>query len=515
MKVTVNFEKSILVLFSVFLFSLSAFSNVKPNTLFSDNMVLQQGVKVPVWGKADENETVTVEFCGQKVSVVAKDGKWFVQLTPLKIGGPFEMIIKGQNTIKITNILVGEVWLCSGQSNMERRMEQAMVKREYLWKEEMSHANFPKLRQYTVPPIPSTTKVEDANGKWDVCDSITVRKFTAVGYFFAKQLSKDLKTPVGLVYSAYGGSQADRWISRVAMENNPELKSVVADYDNSIKQYTASLEKYKLQEPALLNKWREDSIVAKAEKKPLKGKPHAPNHPDQYGACAGLYNGMLYPLIPFAMKGVLWYQGESDRMRWKLYEHLFTELIADWRNKWNQPEWPFLFVQLPGFKDYPPEIRETQMKVWQKTQNTAMVVVSDFSDSTNMHPVNKKPVGERLELAALAIAYKQEISYSGPVYKSMKIKGNSIELSFDLNNLNMKGDKLNDFVIAGEDQIFLPAAALIKGNKVIVSSPLVANPVAVRMGWKGMPNINLCNKEGLLAPPFRTDNFEKKVGYRK
>lgn len=503
------------LLFGAFLFciSLNGVANVVPNTLFSNNMVLQRGTKVPVWGKADDNENVTVEMCGQKVTTVAKDGKWFVQLQPLKAGGPFELVIKGNNIVTISNVLVGEVWLCSGQSNMERKIGQAMVKKEYLWADEIKNANnYPLIRQYTVPELPSTMPIDDANGKWEICDTGTVKGFTAVGYFFAKKIQENLNVPVGLLFSAYGGSQADRWMSRATMENNPELNYIVREYDSSIKAYPIAMEKYKNDEPKLQERWLADSIKLAAMNKRITYHYHPPTHPDLYGSCGGLYNGMLHPLIPYGIKGILWYQGESDRGKAKLYRPKFKGIIDEWRKDWNNSELPFLFVQLPGYKDYNPEIREAQYLIWKTVPKTSMVVVLDYGDSTNMHPINKKPVGERLALAARAIAYNQKVAYAGPVYKSMKVLGNKIELSFDFvySGFDVHGDTLSDFVIAGNDRKFVPAKAEIKGDKIIVSAEGVDNPVAVRYGWRFMPTINLYNKEGLMAAPFRTDDWEKK-----
>jgi len=216
---------------------------------------------------------------------------------------------------------------------------------------------------------------------------------------------------------------------------------------------------------------------------------------------------MIAPLVPYAIKGVIWYQGESNQGNTKQYQTLFPAMITDWRTRWNSREFPFLFVQVAPYKSMSPEIRESQLISWQKTPNTGMVVTVDCGDSADIHPTKKKLVGERLALAARALAYKQKVAYSGPIYKSMEVKGNTIELSFDYvcKGLMVKGDKLTDFVIAGADMKFVPANAIIKGDKIIVSSDKVQIPVAVRMGWANVPHLNLYNRDGLPASPFRTD----------
>lgn len=503
-------KSNILIITLCFLVSLNALAEVKTNTLFSNNMVLQQGVVVPVWGTADENEAVSVEFCGQKVTAVTKDGKWFVQLQALKSGGPFEMTVTGQNSIKISNILVGEVWICSGQSNMERKLGLTGGQKPIVdWQNEAKDAaNYPQIRQYAVPKTPSTVKVDDAKGKWAICDSITVKNFSAVGFFFARSLTQNLKNvPVGLLFSAWGGTPAEKWTTRATMEGNDELKMIVEAYDKSILDFPAALEKFKLNEDSLLTKWKADTTAAKAANKSLPRKPSAPVDPFKSGNCGGLYNGMIAPLIPYAIKGAIWYQGEANQGRAKQYQTLFPAMISDWRKGWNMGNFPFYFVQIAPHKDQSPEIREAQLLTLKKSPNTAMAVIVDYGDSADIHPANKRPVGERLALAARALNYQQKVAYSGPIYSSMEIKANTAILSFDYVNkgLEVKGDGLTDFVISGDGKNFVPATAVIKGKTVIVSSELVTTPVAARMGWSKVPHINLFNKDGLPASPFRTD----------
>jgi len=503
--------KSTVLFFSIFcLYSFSAVAKTIPNALFSNNMVLQQGVNVPVWGKADNNEAVTVEICGQKVSTVAKEGKWFVELKPLKSGGPFEMTITGANTIKVTNILVGEVWLCSGQSNMDRKLGLANGQKPIVnWQNEAKDAaNYPQMRQFTVPRLATATKVDDVKGKWMICDSISVKNFTAVGYFFGRSITKNLKNvPVGLIFSAWGGTPAEKWTSRAALEANDELKAIVANYDKAVLDFPAALEKFKLNEDSIMTKWKADTTAARIAGKALPKKPAAPTEPAKSGDCGGLYNGMINPIIPYAMKGVIWYQGESNSSRAKQYQTLFPAMIADWRKAWNIGEFPFLFVQIAPHMGQSPEIREAQLLTLKKTPNTGMAVTVDCGDSADIHPADKLPVGERLALAARALAYKQKVAYSGPIYSGMEVKDNTIILSFDHVNkgLVVKGNQLTDFTISADGKKFVPAKAEIKKDKIVVSADNIANPKAVRMGWSKVPHVNLFNKDGLPASPFRTD----------
>jgi len=487
----------------------SIWANVFPNTLFSNNMVLQSEVTVPVWGRADASEEVTVELCGQKVTTIAKEGKWMMQLKPLKSGGPFVMTIKGKNTITLSNVMVGQVWVCSGQSNMERIVGDAINKPLIdNYREELNDAtNYPQIRLYRMQNIASDTFVTEINSKWLVCDTNSIKRFSSVAYFFARALTKEIKEPIGLILSAVGGTPAENWTSRAALENNPELNVFVKRYEMSIESYPATLSKFLIQKDSLFAKWRLDSAFAAKNKKIIPIQPRQPISPQKSGRCGGLFNGMIYPMIPFAIKGVIWYQGEANRGEPKQYQTLFPTLINDWRTRWKMGDFPFLFVQLAPFVGCPPEIRESQLLTLNRVRNTGMAVTVDCGDSADIHPTHKRPVGERLALAARAIAYHQNIAYSGPIYKSMRVIGNKIEVTFDHihSGLSINGDALNDFVIAGVDKKFVPAIAILKGDKVIVTSPEIEYPVAVRMGWRTVPHSNLYNKDGLPASPFRTD----------
>jgi sialate O-acetylesterase len=419
---------------------------------------LQQGIRVPVWGTSRDGEKVTVKFQGQEVSTVAKDGHWKVNLKPLKAGGPFTLTIVGDNTITLTNVLVGEVWLCSGQSNMGFSLAGAENATEAI-----AAADDPQLRLFHVPQNPVESPQTDVVGTWKECMPETAAKFSAVAYFFGRDLRRARKVPVGLINSSVGGTPAEAWTSRAALAANPKLKELF--------------------EPL----------------PPSKSKrPKAPGV---------LYNGMIAPLPPFALAGAIWYQGEANSWRAAQYQELFPTLIQNWRDAWGQGKFPFLFVQIAPHEKMSPEIREAQLLTWKKVPRTALIVTTDVGDAKDIHPKKKEPVGARLALAARAIAYGEKLEYSGPAFTSMKVKGNRAILSFTHtgSGLMAKEGELKGFTLAGADGNFAPANAKIEGNKVVVSLPDVSKPVAVRYGWANVPDVNLFNREGLPASPFRID----------
>jgi sialate O-acetylesterase len=492
--------------------SFFAHATVKPNSLFSNNMVLQRGVIVPVWGTAKDGESVTVEFAGQKQNVVASNGKWIVKLSALKEGGPYEMTIKGENTVVIKNILVGEVWLCSGQSNMGFPLRAVRAINNYSKVTDVlkDAQNYPLIRQFSIPLIKNTAVpelIDDVNGKWKLCDSTSARDFSAVGYFFARELYKKLKMPIGIINSSYGGTACENWMSKETLESFPELKSIFTNYEKAMEEYPKKLEEFKKNEKYLLEGFKRDSADAKNYNREMPRKPSAPMSPAERGGPTGLYNTMIAPLIPYAIKGAVWYQGEANGSRGLQYRTLLPALINNWRSKWKIGDFPFLIVQIPGWKNHFPELREAQLMTWQKVPNTSMTVINDCDDSVDVHPGNKQPVGERLSLAARAVAYGEKIEFSGPVYESMKIEGHNIVITFSHvgKGLFAKDGELKDFTIAGSDNKFVPAKAVITGKTVVVSADSITKPVAVRLGWNLTPQINLYNQEGLPATPFRTD----------
>ena len=437
-------------------------AEVKPNVLFTDGAVLQRGQAVPVWGTAKDGEKVSVEIAGQSATTTAQGGKWKLELKPLEAGGPYEMKISGDNTVTVNNLLVGEVWVASGQSNMEWTLN-ASFQPEI----EKPNANFPQIRMITAKKVPSRQPLEEIQGSWQLCSPETVGNFSAVAYYFARDLHAKLGVPVGIISTSWGGTPAQAWTSAEGFEGHPELNG----YASALKASDAL---------------------------PEKGQQNFP---------AALYNGMIAPVVPYGMKGVIWYQGESNAGKSKEYQTLFPAMIADWRSKWKLGDFPFLYVQIAPFKGQPPEIREAQFLTLGKTKNTAMAVTTDYGDANDIHPKKKEPVGARLALAARALAYGEKIVHSGPLYKSMKVGGNEVGIVFDHTGggLVAKDGDLKGFTIAGADGKFVPAKAVIKGDAVVVSAEGVSDPKAVRYGWENVPDVNLFNKEGLPASPFRTD----------
>ena len=477
-------------------------AEVKPNPLFSDGAVLQRNMPVPVWGSAKEGEKVTVKFQSQAVSTVAKDGKWLVRLEPLKTAASAAtMTIAGENTVTINNVLVGEVWVCSGQSNMAFQLERAGNGAEAI-----AAANDPQLHLLTIPTAVKDEPQTETAVTWKECTSETATKFSAIGYFFGRDLRKALNVPIGLILSSVGGTPAEAWTGSKALESSLELKVLLENYAKKVAEFDPA----KLAEHNKIiketNKQEAAKALAEGKPTPKPTKLSVPPKENTRRPC-GLYNGMIAPLLPYAIQGVIWYQGEGNCGDAKQYQTLFPTMIGSWRSAWNQGEFPFLFVQIAPHERLTPELREAQFLTWKKTPNTAMTVTTDVGEATNIHPLQKEPVGARLALAARALAYGEKIAYSGPAYEASAIQGGKVILSFKHvgQGLLAKDGDLKGFTIAGADSQFVPAEAKIVGDTVVVSSPNVSAPVAVRYAWSNIPDVNLFNKDGLPASPFRTD----------
>lgn len=494
------------------LFSLpSLLADAVPSGLIADNAVFQQGMPVPVWGTAAEGESVTVSFAGQKLSTVARDGKWMVRLFPMPPSfEPQTLTISGAtNTLSRTNILVGEVWICSGQSNMERELGLRKGQKPIVdWEKEAASADYPAIRHFTVPRRLSTNPVNEVTGNWAVCSPLTVTNFTAVGYFFGRDLYRDLHVPVGLIHSSWGGTPAEGWTREGALADDPALAPMLDSAAQARVDFPNRLARYQAEEPALKAAWETASAQAVAGGKKAPAPPKAPIQPDKDPHSPTLlFNGMIHPLIPYAFRGVIWYQGESNRDHPEIYNHLFSSMINDWRAQWGQGDFPFLYVQVAPYYQMTPEIREAQADTLSTAANTAMVVTTDCGDAKDIHPANKQPVGARLALAARAKAYGEGVEYSGPVFTKASFGGGIASVTFSHAGMGLSsgGDPLKGFTIAGEDKVFRPADAVIRGSEVIVSSPEVSKPVAVRYGWDNVPDCNLSNLAGLPASPFRSD----------
>lgn len=642
-------NKSLLIISLILLSFNLSMAEIRVPKLVGDHMVLQRDLQLPIWGWAEPGELVSILFRDQRLSTKADaNGNWSITLAPTEAGGPFDMVISGKNTIRLKDIMVGDVWVCSGQSNMAWKL--GSLKEQY--PTEISNSTNQNIRQVEVERITSEVPLTEIKSSgWKTANPEMVLDFTAIGYFFAKQLNERYDIPIGLIYTTWGGTVAEAWISTDALIQFPEFKEelekrdsetgriAMEKYEKDLQAWNESLEKSikssKKAEKEFVNlkfdekgwdtmtlpnlwenaglkdldgivwfrktievpkKWAGKDIIislgtiddadstlfngkfigstaqynqpreytvpgslVKAgkniiavkvtdtgggggiygqkenmamksgnEELPLHGdwkykvavnfseKPKDPNNPNKP---AVLYNGMIAPVIPFAIKGVIWYQGESNTGKPKQYETLFPALIQDWRNKWGQGEFPFLFVQLANFmqpKDEPSqsnwaELRDAQLKTL-SLPKTGMAVIIDIGEADDIHPKNKLDVGKRLALSARKIAYNEDIVHSGPIYDSMKKEENAIRIKFKHTGSGLEikgGDRLQEFSIAGPDNKFYRASARIENDEVIVSSDKVQDPVAVRYAWADNPEqANLYNKEGLPASPFRTSEGE-------
>ncbi len=632
-------------------------TNIKLPSIFGDRMVLQQGCAVPVWGTADAGGTVMVSILDQKKpALVDADGKWMAQLDSLSAGGPYELTIAGEDTIVFHDVLVGEVWLGSGQSNMEMPLAGWGNVMDYV--KEIAAANFPNIRLFTVPRTIAYQPQSDVktNG-WQTCSPQTVPEFSSTAYFFGRKLHQDLNVPVGIIHSSWGGTVVEAWTSAEALKTTPYFAEQLSRMEsvgtasaieqarhtfvearqawfNSIhaadRGYAASpkwfVEDLDLSDwksmalPALWenaglpaldgtvwfrkdlmipqswagkdlqlyagkiddvdttyfngekigsrNIWNEvrkytvpgrlvragknsitvrvfdwiggggiwdnpadlklvsagiDSISLAADwlyrvGMDLNEVGLQPRNPDDPNYPTVLFNAMINPLIPFAIKGAIWYQGESNAGRAYQYRMLFPMMIDDWRNRWQQGAIPFLFVQLASWQDVLAEpnesdwaeLREAQTMTLLTRPNTGMAVAIDIGDAKDIHPKNKQEVGRRLALNALKIAYEKNVAFSGPIYKSMKVEDNRVRLKFthtDGGLVAKDSPKLKGFAIAGADHIFRWAETKIDGNEILVWHKEIKNPVAVRYAWASNPVCNLFNGLGLPASPFRTDDW--------
>lgn len=499
--------KKLLSLLIILNIQLAIQAQVKLPALVSDNMVLQQNAKVNLWGWASPDEKINIQLGWQNtpIEIVANsDGNWKVVVdTPQGSEKAYTIQIEGTNKIVLNNILIGEVWICSGQSNMFF----PVGKEEGTWKtgvknyeQEVVNANYPTIRVFTVLTNASPKPLDDVTGSWAACSPNTIKTFSAVAYFFGRDLYQNLKIPIGLISSSWGGTKAEAWTSQTVLEGNTDFLPILEEDAKNEKLYQEKLETYylNLKNERLAN----NNDLSKTELK----KPKKEANKTSYV----LYNAMLHPLINYTMKGVIWYQGESNSGKAKLYQTLFPAMVENWRNNWNQGDFPFYYVQIAPHKGQTPEIREAQLLSLKKITNSGMVVTTDVGDANNIHPIDKQTVGHRLALIAMAKTYNEKkLVYSGPIYNHMKIIKGRVQLFFDYTESEFKktGETLKEFEIAGEDKIFYPADAKIEGKTVVVSSEKVKNPIAVRFAWKPIPEPNLFNTENLPASPFRTDDW--------
>ena len=527
--------------------ALTARADVKLPALFGDHMVLQQEANVPVWGWADPGEKITVTFGSRKAEATAgADGKWRANLATLPAGTPpGTLTVAGKNTVAINDVLVGDVWLCTGQSNMEYGTGRGQA----------AQANDDQIRLFHVPQRLAIAPRDDVRGKWEICSPETVPGFSAVAFFFAKNLRAEFKRPVGLIESCAGGTGAQEWTDLPTLRTDPALRHYAdafdkiaaqypggeAEHDAKTAAYTAAMKEWKAATDAdasyqaALKEYTAAATRAKAagQPAPVAPKPPTPQPASPVGRRGDpvcLFDGMIAPLVPYAIKGVIWYQGENNARTTALaaeYRTLFPAMIKDWRGLWNEGDFPFLYVQLANFDrvgDDWPMLRESQSKTL-ALPKTGMAVIIDIGTGDNIHPPDKADVGARLALAARHVAYGQNLVYTGPVYDGMKTEGASIRISFGRDSVGdgliigsapwvdpkaapVSKTELQGFAVAGEDGKWVEAQAKIDGNTVVVSSPQVSRPVAVRYAWANNPRCNLYNKEGLPASPFRTDDWK-------
>jgi sialate O-acetylesterase len=480
-------------------------ADVKCASVFTDHMVLQRDMPVPVWGTADAGEQVTVKAAGQSKTATADDkGKWSVKLDALQVGGPIAVEVAGKNAVKFDDVLVGDVWVCSGQSNMSFALQRSDKATE-----EIAAADHPKIRLFSVAKKPSAQPLDSVKGSWEVCAPKTAADFTAVGYFFGRDLQKDLDIPIGLIHTSWGGTVAEAWTDSATLKADKDFTPILERGEQYPAGYPKAMEQYEEKVKAFQAKHPGEKLPAALR------KPQAPDENPNLPSV--LYNGMVAPLEPFAIKGVIWYQGESNASRAWQYRKLLPAMIQDWRSTWGEGDFPFLVVQLANFgKDKPDgtsewaELREAQALTARTAPHCGMAVTIDIGNPGNIHPTDKQDVGKRLALQAEKLVYGRDVLEAGPTYQSMSVDGPAIRVKFDHvgGGLLAKGEKLDGFSIAGEDQKFAPADAKIDGDFVVVSSASVAKPVAVRYGWANSPTCTLFNKEGLPAAPFRTDDWK-------
>ncbi|MGS2741272.1 sialate O-acetylesterase [Sinomicrobium sp. M5D2P17] len=492
------------ILSLVFFLSLSFPANAKIRlpALVGDHMVLQQQAEINIWGWANPGEEVTIAPGWQKELIrttADAQGNWKIPVSTPKAGGPYTILLQGENKITLSDVLIGEVWICSGQSNMH----MPVGKYEKTWKtgvlnyqKEVKEANYPLIRLFTVALKTSDSLRTDVEGKWQACSPESIYDFSAVGYFFGREIYKTQNVPVGLITSAWGGTPAEAWTKREVLEKDPDFVPILDRYRETYNNYKAALKEYESQ------KHKAGNDVSETLKKPKS---------PQYSKSPSLiYNAMVYPLLNYTIQGVIWYQGESNAERAYQYRKLFPAMIKNWRNDWKQNDFPFYFVQIAPHRGQNPEIREAQLLSMKSVPNTGMVVLTDAGNATNIHPLNKQVVGERLGLWARSKTYGEKgLVYSGPIYTHMEKEPGKIRLHLDHtgSGLICKGDSLTYFTIAGKNKEFLTAEAKIEGSTIVVSNPKIKDPVAVRFGWENIPEHNLFNEEGLPASPFRTDDW--------
>lgn len=508
--------KKVVVIIAVLLISVQAFCKIELPVFISDYAVFQRGVEIPLWGTADASEEITIEFDGKVTKTTAgPDGKWEVKLPQMKAGGPYCMTIKGSATEKdlfLSNLLIGEVWICSGQSNM------AMLTRDTtMGRSGIKFPTLPDVRCFQVSHRLASVPRENIVGYWAMANWQNTPHLPGVPYFFARELHEQLGVPVGIFCTSWGGAKIEPWIPKHAFYEYPELKPIADRIDKAEKDYR--------QEVASVldswQKWVDETKVALKNDQLIKREPAEPIHPLTIPAPGGnpvepigAYNAMVHPLTKHAIKGVIWYQGEGNVTDGMLYAEKQKALVDSWRKAWGQGDFPFYYVQLAPFKYQTDtiyrlaEFWEAQTEFMKEVKNTGMIVTTDITDDlADIHPQNKHDVGKRLANWALAKDYGKDVAYCGPIYRSMKVEGDKIRVYFDHADNGLAtslGDPPVWFEIAGDDMNFVQAVSQIDGSTVIAYHDSIPNPVAIRFAWSQEATPILINKEGLPASAFRS-----------
>jgi sialate O-acetylesterase len=484
--------------------------DVKLPAIFGDHMVLQRDQKDRVWGWADPGEEVTVTVSPgdqSKQATAGADNKWQVMLDPLPVGGPYTITVKGKNTVTYQDVLSGEVWICSGQSNMQWPVAAANDADL-----ETRAAKFPGLRLITVPNRGTQEPQKDFHGKWAICTPATVPGFSAVGYFFGRQLHETLGVPVGLINDAWGGSACEAWIPRDRLAADPKFKPLLDHWARIEQNYPEAKKAY--------DAWKSAAAEARAAGKTPSREPRNPDQ-EMHGNFrpGNIYNGVLLPTVGYGIRGAIWYQGESNAGRAYQYRDLFPLMIQTWRDLWGQGDFPFYWVQLADFLAEKPEpsesawaeLREAQTMTLKRLPHTGEAVIIDIGEGKDIHPHNKQDVAKRLARWALAKDYGIRVACQSPTYASMEKKDRKIAIKFDHVDGGFRPFDVNEprgFAIAGSDRKFVPAQAKVTGPDTIeVWADSVSDPVAVRYAWADNPVCNLYSQVGLPATPFRTDDW--------
>ncbi len=507
-------------------------ADVRLPHLFGDHMLLQRELPNAVWGWAEPGEIVTVTIAGQTASATTgPDSQWQLRLKPMPAGGPYDLNVAGKNTVTFTDVVVGDVWICAGQSNMEWLMAYNQggsdTNVSAATAKDIAAATNTMIRLLNDKGPASPDPVQDVSTNWVVCNPQTVGAASAVGYYFGKRIAAETGVPIGLISCAWGGTAIEPWTTPVGLRAIPELAGILQEYETRWTNYNAALGNY----ADVAARWVEQARAAQKNGTPIPPLPAPPVHPVMGLSLSAIYNGRVAPLTRYGIKGVLWYQGEANGQDGDIYYHKMRALIGGWRAVWNQGEFPFYYVQLANFQK-PSEnpaggdgwaaLRMAQLKALQ-IPHTGMALAIDVGDAKDIHPRNKEDVGNRLALWALKNEYGQkDLVCSGPLYKGMTIEDDKVRIHFDSVGRGLMigkkqghgpaqddlEGKLQRFSIAGEDKHWVWADAVIDGATVVVSSPVVLRPVAVRYAYSMNPDgCNLYNQDGLPASPFRTDSW--------